>query len=79
VGYAKAGEAGKVAVFGLLKWKGKVYTVIILNAKTETILPIIKEKVQPDSIVYTDTFRAYNALDISTFHHVRINHSKHFA
>jgi transposase len=73
------GAAGKVAVFGLLKRKGKVYTAIIPNTKTETILPIIKEKVRPDSIVYTDTFRAYNALDISSFHHVRINHAERFA
>jgi transposase len=75
----KRGATGKVAVFGLLKRKGKVYTAIIPNAKTETILPIIKEKVRPDSIVYTDTFNAYNALDISSFHHVCINHSERFA
>lgn len=63
------GAAGKIAVFGLLKRGGKVYTAIILNAKTETLLPIIEEKVMPDSIVYTDTFKAYNALDVSSFHH----------
>ena len=73
------GAGGKVAVFGLLKRGGKVYTAIIPNARTETLLPIIQEKVEPDSIVYTDTFRAYNALDISDFHHRRINHSKLFA
>lgn len=73
------GSAGKVAVFGLLKRGGKVYTAIIPNAKTETLLPIIEQKVQPDSIVYTDTFRSYNALDISDFHHMRINHSELFA
>lgn len=73
------GAAGKVAVFGLLKRGGKVYTAIIPNAKTETILPIIRERVEPDSIVYTDTFKAYNALDVSDFHHMRINHSKLFA
>jgi transposase len=33
----------------------------------------------PDSLVYTDTFRSYNALDISAFKHERINHSKLFA
>ncbi|WP_076730827.1 IS1595 family transposase [Francisella tularensis] len=37
------------------------------------------EKVKPDSIVYTDTFRSYNALDVSEFKHYRINHSKLFA
>lgn len=73
------GAGGKVAVFGLLKRGGKVYTAIIPNAKTDTLLPIIKEKVEPDSIVYTDTFAAYNALDVSDFHHQRINHSKLFA
>ena len=69
------GAAGKVAVFGLLKRGGKVYTAIIPDAKTETLLPIIKERVKPDSIVYTDTWRSYNALDVSDFHHERINHS----
>jgi transposase len=73
------GAAGKVAVFGLLKRGGKVYTAIIPNAKTETLLPIIQEKIMPDSIVYTDYFCSYNALDVSDFHHRRINHSTLFA
>lgn len=73
------GAAGKVAVFGLLKRGGKVFTAIVPNARTETLLPIIEERVTPDSIVYTDTFRAYNALDVTEFHHMRINHSKLFA
>ena len=38
------GAAGKVAVFDLLKRGGKVYTAIVPNAKTETLLPIIQEK-----------------------------------
>ena len=73
------GAGGKVAVFGLLKRGGKVYTAIIPNARTETLLPIMEEKITPDSIVYTDTFSAYNALDVSDFHHMRINHSELFA
>ena len=72
------GAGGKVAVFGLLKRSGKVYTAIIPNAKTKTLLPIIRKKIKPDSVVYTDTFRSYNALDVSEFKHYRINHSKVF-
>ena len=68
------GAVGKIAIFGLLKRGGKVYTAIIPNAKTQTLMPIIEEHVRPDSIVYTDTFRSYNALDFSSFRHVRINH-----
>ena len=44
------GAVGKVAVFGLLKRNGKVYTVVIPNAQSATLLPIIREKVKPDSI-----------------------------
>jgi transposase len=73
------GAAGKVAVFGLLKRGGKVFTAIVPNARTETLLPIIEERVTPDSIDNTDTFKAYNALDVTEFHHMRINHSKLFA
>ena len=73
------GAAGKVAVFGILKRGGNVYTQIIMDAKTDTLMPIIRQKIEPDSIVYTDYWRAYNALYISEFKHYRINHSKLFA
>lgn len=58
------GAAGKVPVFGLLKLDGKAYAEIISDIKSETLIPIIKEKVIPDSIVYTDCFKSYNALDV---------------
>ena len=67
-----------MAVFGLLKRGGKVFTAIVPNARTKTLLPIIEEKVTPDSIVYTDSFKSYNALEVSDFHHMRINHSELF-
>ena len=73
------GAAGKVPVFGLLKRGGRVYTKIIPNASSDTLLPIIQQKVIPDSIVYSDYWRGYNALDVSEFKHYRINHSKLFA
>ena len=73
------GAGGKVAVFGILKRGGEVYTQVILDAKTDTLMPIIREKIRPDSVVYTDYWRSYNALDVSEFKHFRINHSKVFA
>ena len=36
-------------------------------------------KIKLDSWVYTDTYRSYDALDVSEFHHERINHSELFA
>jgi transposase len=73
------GAAGKVPVFGILKRGGKVYTQVIPDAKSKTLMPIIRDKIRPDSIVYTDCWRGYNVLDVSEFKHYRINHSKLFA
>lgn len=78
-GKRERGAAGKVPVFCLLKRNGRVHVTIIPNASTETLFPIIEEKIKPHSIVYTDNFQAYDVLDISEFHHVRINHSELFA
>ena len=72
------GAAGKVIVFGLLKRGGKVYTLPVGNVRRDTLIPIIRRKVRPDSVVYTDGHTAYNALDVSEFLHYRINHSEAF-
>ena len=73
------GAAGKVVVFGMLKRHGKVYTVVVENTKAATLMPVIANKIKPDSVVYTDTYRSYDALDVTEFHHHRINHSELFA
>ena len=73
------GAAGKVPVFVLFKRGGKVYAVVIADAKATTLLPILKERIVPDSIVYSDSLPSYNALAVAGFRHLRINHSKLFA
>ena len=60
---------GKVVVFGILKRNGRVYTVVVDNAKSDTLMPVIKQKIMPDSIVYTDSLSSYNKLDVSGFIH----------
>ena len=72
------GAKDKVPVFGILKRGSLVYTQIIDNTKTDTLMPIIRSKIKPDSIVYTDNYRSYNALDVSEFKHYRVNHISHF-
>ncbi len=77
-GRRSRGAAGKIPVFGILKRNGKVYTQVLTDTKTSTLMPIIRRKVVPDSLVYTDSYRSYNALDVSEFYHCRINHAKAF-
>ena len=71
------GASGEVVVFRILKRNGRVYIVAVDNAKSDA-LPVIKQKIMPDSIVYTDSLSNYNKLDVSGFIHYRINHSKEF-
>ena len=73
------GAKNKIPVFGLLKRGGKVYVKMINNTKTSTLIPIIRRKVHPDSIVYSDYYHSYDVLDVSEFKHFRINHSEKFA
>ncbi len=72
------GAAGKVLVFGLLKRAGKVYTTMPSDAKSDTLVGIIRERIRPDSVVYTDGYRSYDILDVSEFRHRRINHREAF-
>ena len=72
------GAAGKVVVFGMLKRHGKVFTVVVENTKTKTLMNEIALKIKPDSVVYTDAYHSYDALDVSEFHHLRMNHSDIF-
>lgn len=73
------GAGGKTAIFGLLKRNGKVFVVMVKDTKTNTLMPIITSKIKLDSIVYTDSYCSYNALDVSDFKYFRINRSKAFA
>jgi transposase len=75
------GAAGKVPVFGLLKRGGKVHAVMIPDAKSQmpsprcqvpdakslTLMGIMRERILLDSIVYTDCFGSYDVLDVSEF------------
>lgn len=72
------GAAGKVAVFGILKRGGRVYTLMAPNLRRDTLMPVIREKVVPDSVVYTDGYNLYDVLDVSEFHHERIDHGEAF-
>ena len=60
--------AGKVVVFGILKRNERVYTVVVDNAKSETLLPVIKRKIMPDSIVYTDSLSSYEQVRCERFY-----------
>ena len=48
----------------LLKRREGIY-IVVVDTKINTLLPVIKRKIMPDSIVYTNCYRSYNAFDVS--------------
>ena len=74
------GSLNKIPVFGIYKRGEKVYTQVVKNCSIAELLPIITEKVNTDSIVYTDCFRTYDCLvDYGYKQHYRIKHKEQFA
>ena len=70
------GATGKIPVFGMLKRGDKVYTRIVKNRSIKELLPIIKGKVDEESIIFSDGFKTYDGLvDYGYKQHFRINHS----
>jgi transposase-like protein len=53
----------KTPVLGILERDGKVYAIPVKNTQSKNIKPIIEKVVKKGTKVYTDEWRAYNALD----------------
>lgn len=71
------GARGKTIVFGLLKRGGKVYVEVVPNVKRKTLMQVIEQKVDKESVVYTDGYRSYDGLvDWGYKHHYRVNHGQ---
>jgi transposase len=70
------GAGGKVAVFGILKRGGRVYAQMIADCGRATLLPIIRRKVKPASVVYSDGWSAYDTLSVEGYHHERVDHDE---
>ena len=71
------GAGGKTVVFGVLKRQGKVYTEIVPDCYRKSLQAIIRGKIDVDSTIHSDNFKAYNGLvDLGYKKHYRVNHGR---
>lgn len=70
------GAEGKTPVAGVVEREGKVIASVVPDVKSKTLLPILKERVLPESTVYTDEWLAYNNVSKSGYNHRRIHHEQ---
>ena len=69
---------GYLKIDAPIKEDDKIYLIIRNNAKKKTYF-LLSQEIMPNNIAYTDSLSSFAALNISGFHHHRINHSKQFA
>lgn len=68
------GAGGKTIVMGVVERGGSVTARVVPNVKASTLLPIVREKVLPKSMIYTDEFGAYQGLTRMGYQHKRVHH-----
>jgi transposase-like protein len=69
------GAEGKMPVFGITQRKGEVSATKVNDLKKSTVYPLIKERVLPQSMIYTDEFPMYDKLQKQGYRHERVHHA----
>jgi transposase-like protein len=69
------GAAGKTPVFGIVQRQGDLDAMTMGDLKASTVYPVIKERILPDSIIYTDEYSMYDRLEGHGYSHKRVHHN----
>ncbi len=75
-GSSGRGAYGKVCVVGAVKRGGPIVVKVVPDAKAASLMPFIREKVLPKSIIYTDEWPSYYHLKKLGYVHKRIHHAE---
>jgi len=70
------GDKQKTPVFGMVERNGKVVALTVPNVKADTLMPHIRKRILPASVVFTDEYGVYNQVGRNGYTHHRINHSE---
>jgi transposase-like protein len=70
-------HVGKTIVMGMVERKGEARAMVVPNVRRATLLPKIRENVEPGTRMMTDALHSYNTLSQEYPHDV-INHAESF-
>ena len=60
------------------KTAGNAFLVAVEKRDEQTLLPIIKEWIEPGTIIVSDCWKAYSKLETHGYEHRTVNHSREF-
>lgn len=65
----------KKAIFGMIQRSGKLVAMTVENTKLETLMPIIKQFVAENTVIYTDESNSYSRLSKENYSHKYVRHN----
>jgi transposase len=68
------GDLNRASVLGVVERKGSVRARVTPNVKAETVMPLVKEFVLPETTVFTDEYPIYN--QVTTDNHANWEHRR---
>jgi transposase-like protein len=69
-------EKERPPVFGMIERGGQVVINLLANVKQKTIEPLIKDTIDPGTLVYTDEYSIYARLQFWGYGHKHVNHGR---
>ena len=66
----------KKAIFGMIQRSGKLVAMTVENTKADTLMPIIKQFVAQNTVIYTDESKSYNRLSNENYAHSFVRHNE---
>lgn len=69
-------EKEKPPIFGIIQRTGDVCIKMLANVQRNTIAPIIQSLIAPGTLVCTDEYEIYGALEEWGYPHKTVNHGK---
>ncbi len=66
----------KPPILGMIQRGGEVVIRMLANVQQKTIQPLMRQTIQPGTLIFTDEYTLYNPLDTWGYAHKTVNHTQ---
>lgn len=66
----------KSAIFGMIQRSGKLVAMKVTDTKADTLMPIIKQFIKENTVIYTDESKSYIRLKNENYNHDFVRHNE---
>jgi transposase-like protein len=69
-------EKEKPPILGMIQRGGEVVIRMLANVQQQTIQPLMRQTIQPGTLIFTDEYAIYNQLEAWGYAHKTVNHAQ---